>query len=339
MVWQMIVLAAVAASAPTLFYIVLFWWLDRYEKEPLGLLLVTFFWGVVPAALLTILLGSIVVLSVGEASRVALTLTPLIEELVKGIALVGLYHWRRAEFHGLLDGITYGAFVGLGFAMTENFFAFIAVGGPDGLGLTPLLIGQRSIVFGLNHPLFSAIYGAGLGWARYRPPGVARQLVPMLCLILAGVLHLLHNFLAQERSGAWGGPVLALVGDWGGLLLMGLLIAVAWVAERRWLAEGLLEEVQLGYVTSEEFQLAASQRRRVASEWRAWRHGGWRRYWVLSRQTQALTKLAFAGYHARHNTDQTITEADLAHLRAVVLQLRHLEQARLSPAPSGRLGH
>src|SRR5262245_58068235 len=56
MSWGAFVLAIVAAGLPTLIYLALVWWLDRYEKEPAHLLAVTFLWGALPAALLAVTL-------------------------------------------------------------------------------------------------------------------------------------------------------------------------------------------------------------------------------------------------------------------------------------------
>ncbi len=47
-----ILLASALALVPTLVYALLVWWLDRYEKEPLPLLVVAFLWGAVPAVIL-----------------------------------------------------------------------------------------------------------------------------------------------------------------------------------------------------------------------------------------------------------------------------------------------
>jgi len=40
------------ALAPALIYIMILWWLDRYEKEPVSLAVLAFVWGAVPAILL-----------------------------------------------------------------------------------------------------------------------------------------------------------------------------------------------------------------------------------------------------------------------------------------------
>jgi RsiW-degrading membrane proteinase PrsW (M82 family) len=37
-----------------LFYAVVFWWFDRYEKEPLPLLIAAFIWGAVPSIILAV---------------------------------------------------------------------------------------------------------------------------------------------------------------------------------------------------------------------------------------------------------------------------------------------
>jgi len=46
--------AVLGALIPTLFYVLFVWWLDRYEKEPLQLLVLAFLWGAGPAALLSV---------------------------------------------------------------------------------------------------------------------------------------------------------------------------------------------------------------------------------------------------------------------------------------------
>jgi RsiW-degrading membrane proteinase PrsW (M82 family) len=324
-----VVLAAVAAGLPTMAYLALVWWVDRYEKEPLDLLAVAFLWGALPAALLVVSLEASLEMTLAGLGGVPSTwgatrpLTPLVEEIIKGSALLGLSHWRRREFNGVLDGIIYGAFVGLGFALTENFFAFLvafADGSPDP---GPVVFALRGVVFGLNHPLFSALFGAGLGWARYQRPGPLRAVVPLLCLLAAVGLHLLHNALAAGQWGAWWAVPLATLADWSGLALIGALIGLAWVHERRWIEEGLGEEVRLGTVTADEYRLVISHRNRRLAEWRALRRSGWARYRAVARHIHVLTELAFARYHERH-PDLPGHAGDLNALRAAVRRGRLL---------------
>ena len=57
--------------------------------------------------------------------------------------------------------------VGLGFAFVENiFYGMGAAAEGGGLGDVFVLALLRSVVFGLNHSLFTSVTGAGLGYAR-----------------------------------------------------------------------------------------------------------------------------------------------------------------------------
>jgi RsiW-degrading membrane proteinase PrsW (M82 family) len=327
MSWGAFILAVVAAGLPTLIYLGLVWWLDRYEKEPAHLLAVTFLWGALPAALLAVMLDLALVAPLStlgdpaEEWRRAYLLTPAIEEVVKGAALVSLALWRRAEFNGVLDGIIYGAFVGLGFALTENLLVFAAAfeGGEVQPGLA--IVALRAVLFGLNHPLFSALFGASLGWALYHRGdrgAWARVVVPALGLAAAIALHLLHNALAAGQwANGWALP-LALVADWGGLALIAALVPLAWANERRWLVEGLRDEVRLGTITDAEYRHVVSHRRRAAAEWRAFRRHGWPGYRRVARHHHALTELAFAHYYLHHHADAALDRWRLERLRAMI---------------------
>ena len=48
-------LSLAAAVVPAAVYSLVVWWGDRYEKEPLGLLAITFVWGAIPAILISLL--------------------------------------------------------------------------------------------------------------------------------------------------------------------------------------------------------------------------------------------------------------------------------------------
>ena len=51
---------------------------------------------------------------------------PVTEEASKGLFLLLLLWWRRAELDGVLDGIVYAGMVGIGFAFTENILYLAA---------------------------------------------------------------------------------------------------------------------------------------------------------------------------------------------------------------------
>ena len=304
--WEVALLAAVAAALPTIAYLAFIWWLDRHEKEPLHLLAVSFLWGALPAALLVVVLEVALDLplrALGDATaewRESRLLAPVVEELVKGSALLGLAARVRREFNGVLDGIVYGAVIGLGFALTENFFAFLAAFSSGSAASGLVVVTLRALIFGLNHPLYSALFGAGLGWMLYRRRRRRNVILPLLCLCGAIGLHLLHNALAVGAWTAWWSVPLATLADWSGLALIAAIVTLTWRHEQHWIEEGLGEEVRHGVVTQAEYELVTSYRRRVAAEWRALRRSGWRGYRTLAHHSQMLTKLAFARYHLRH---------------------------------------
>ena len=51
------ILSILASVIPTILYVLLLWRLDRYEKEPIKLLAIAFFWGAVPATIAAAVIG------------------------------------------------------------------------------------------------------------------------------------------------------------------------------------------------------------------------------------------------------------------------------------------
>ena len=113
---------------PMFFYAAFVYWLDRYEKEPKALLGAAFFWGVVFAAggayILNTVFGIGIYVVTGSESATefgtASIVAPVIEEILKGLAVGIVFLLFRKEFDSILDGIIYGGLAGLGFAATEN---------------------------------------------------------------------------------------------------------------------------------------------------------------------------------------------------------------------------
>src|SRR5262245_30980549 len=160
-----VVIAFLAAAIPTAIYSLLLWWLDRYEKEPLSLIMIAFLWGALPAIALALLFELILAAPLEHSpigpGATQWALAPLVEEPIKALALIGLFLFARHEFDGPLDGIVYGALVGFGFSMTENLLFFLQHGALDGA------LWIRGVLFGLNHAFFTCLVGLALGAARY----------------------------------------------------------------------------------------------------------------------------------------------------------------------------
>src|SRR6185369_13390618 len=92
-------------------------------------------------------------------------LAPVTEEASKGLFLLLLLWWRRAELDGVLDGIVYAGMVGVGFAFTENILylasAYDGSGdlGPGGVHALTGTFVVRCLVSPFAHPLFTACTG------------------------------------------------------------------------------------------------------------------------------------------------------------------------------------
>ena len=194
-----LMLAAGGALIPTLIYITIAWSLDRYEKEPLWLMALAFVWGAIPAIIVALIaeIGLVIplaVLSPDADLTVASTvlIAPPVEVLIKAFPLVLMFLVYRREFDGLMDGLLYGALVGFGFAMTENFMYFLSAYGSGGFGSLFVTIILRTIVFGMMHALWTSMVGLGLGIARYATNTAWLILPPILGLIAGIALHMIH---------------------------------------------------------------------------------------------------------------------------------------------------
>ena len=297
----LLLLSILASTLPILFYIAIIYWVDRYEKEPWWLLSATFFWGAVPSILFAFVFNSLfsapLYLILGEelgdilsASLVA----PVVEESIKGLAILGIFIFWRHEIDSPLDGIIYGAMVGLGFALVENVFYFVNVYQEGGLEAWGITIFLRSIIFGLNHALFSAMTGLGVAVARLTTNGLVKIGAPLVGWTTAVFLHLIHNL-----SVSFGNLLclFALFNNWGGLLLTLLIILWALLQERRWLRQYLAEEVSLGYLTANQYEIACSGRRRTRAQLNALFTLGLSPFRRTIRQHHRLSKLAYRKHH------------------------------------------
>ncbi len=242
-----LLISLIAAVAPTLAYVGLFYWADRYEREPLWLAAVAFIWGAIPAVVASliaeVLIGAPFVSSPGSLAEEMVSgaiVAPVVEEVAKGLALLAIFYWKRQEFDGVLDGIMYGALVGFGFAMTENFFYFVGAYDEGGLGAMSVLIVLRAVVFGLNHAFYTGLTGLGLGLARNR-----RQRGPLILFGLAAaiVVHALHNFGAGITAINAAGFGLSLIVAGLGLALTLIAIGLSWQHEQSVIQAELAPEV------------------------------------------------------------------------------------------------
>lgn len=307
---MILVLSLLAAIIPTIFYVALIYWVDRYEKEPLSLILAAFFWGAIPSIIAAFIFNTafsipFYLLSEGFGDFVgASIIAPLIEESLKGFALLGIFFFRRHELDSPLDGIIYGAMVGMGFAMVENIFYFVSVYNELGTTAWQVNIFMRAFLFGLNHALFTSMTGLGLAIARLSRSQAVRFVVPVVGWGAAVLLHAIHN-----ASASMGGLfcLLLLISDFGGVLLTLIIIGWALWQESRWIKEYLAEEVEQGLLTPQQWQTASSTLGRTRHGLALFSSQGLSGYRAAARFYQRCAELAYKKHHYvlfNHGQDQ-----------------------------------
>jgi len=174
----------VLAIAPAIFFLWFFYSRDKYEKEPLRMVLLTFFLGmfsIIPA----IILEEIGFYLIPESDYVFVILIHsfitigLSEELCKLCAMIPSF--RSIEFNEVMDGIVYGASAALGFATIENIFYVL-----DGGVSTGIL---RAIFSIPSHALNGVVMGYFIGLAKFNEAKRLKLIVTGL-----GLSVILHGF-------------------------------------------------------------------------------------------------------------------------------------------------
>ncbi len=194
------VLGLLFALIPVAPLLAFYWWVDRYEPEPRGLLIFAFGWGAAIATLgsLIINLASIYALDVaGQDSDYlgAVLVAPVVEEALKGLGLLAIIVVGRRRLDGVVDGVVYAGVVGVGFAFVENIlYLGSALMESGGAGLL-LTFAARGIASPFAHPLFTSAFGIGVALAsRFRGAG---RLIAVVGYAAAVGLHALWNATAS----------------------------------------------------------------------------------------------------------------------------------------------
>ena len=174
-----------AVSFPVM--ILVCFWLDRYEPEPARYRLAALGWGAVAAVAFSFVGEQLVFALSGTNDFVNVAVgAPVVEELGKGLFLVAVVIFRRGELHGPLDGIIYGALVGIGFAFVEDIIYYLQSLESGQLGVTFFL---RGIIGPFAHPLFTAATGLGIGIAVATRRPAVRTLAVVLGFLAAVAMH------------------------------------------------------------------------------------------------------------------------------------------------------
>ncbi|WP_084258377.1 PrsW family intramembrane metalloprotease, partial [Saccharomonospora iraqiensis] len=298
-----VMVGVVASVLPVVTVVAAFLWVDRWEPEPAGLLLLTFGWGACVATLSALLVNDTaadvadLLLGVGHGGTVSAVISaPLVEEAVKAVPVVALMLRRTHEFDGVVDGIVYAGIGAAGFAFTENIYYFGRAFVEQGLGDGPTsgvfaTFVLRGVLSPFAHPLFTVLIGIGVGWVvgtRARGP---RIVVPLVSYVAAVLLHALWN-----ASATLGGAGTFL--DVYFLIMVPIFATVVLIMlwqrrrEQRIIAAALPGMAEAGWIAPSETPLLASLEGRRQWRRQARRESGRRAARAVADYQAAVTELA-----------------------------------------------
>ncbi len=326
-----VVVIPLLAYAPMLLYGLILWWFDRYEKEPLGLLIVAFLWGAIPAALFSLIAQLIFDIpisafasygGVGADFLFAGLIAPITEEPFKGLALLLLLLFFRREIDSPLDGILYGGLVGFGFAATENLLYFLGELGSSGLGGLMEMAFLRAVLFGLNHALFTGCTGLGIALARTSPRWPVKVIAPLLGLAAGITLHSIHNTGATLSTGTCLPLLGSTISDWIGVLALVAILIWTSSREQNWIRRYLADEAQAGFISRPDYWIIQSYWRRVAQRTQALLSGDFARWQRLGRYYRLATELAFNKHRLDTHGREQDTLLRVEQLRREIYTLR-----------------
>ena len=162
---------------------------DKYEKEPIRLLIFALIAGAITVIPILALEGFLDAFtnSFGgllSAAWKAFVVAAFSEELFKYIALY-LLIWRSREFNEKFDGIVYAVFVSLGFAAVENILYVTDNGVSTGI--------TRAITAVPAHAIFGITMGFYFGLAKFYEK--ERKQLKIKALFYPILLHGIYDFI------------------------------------------------------------------------------------------------------------------------------------------------
>jgi len=173
---------------------------DKYEKEPIGILIKSFLLGaltVIPVVIIELLLDnywetkfSTSVPKIGTAAYSAFVVAAFTEELFKFGAFLVLI-WRNKNFNERFDGIVYAVFISLGFACVENVLYVFQSGLPTAI--------LRAFTAVPAHALFGISMGYYFGLAKFIPEKKTYYI--WLAILMPILLHGIYDFIIMAENG------------------------------------------------------------------------------------------------------------------------------------------
>ena len=307
-------LALLALTAiPVAFVIYRF---DTFEPEPASMIAVAVIWGGVIALTFAAIANSYFLTFLQNVMSPdafeawgASIVAPINEEIYKGAGLVLLFLLADEEFDGLMDGLVYGAMIGLGFQVVENIQYFLSAAAGTAGSQLGAVVGTFFVRVGLagaySHMLFSGLMGFGFAYlVTQRQRSRRRRLgMAMLFAALAWAAHFVWNSPWLENVMGRGTGSFALVLVIKGLPFLIFLLILAMVArrrERQAFDRLIASEVGTDVLSQGEVEVLRSGRRRRRALRQTKKARGPRARALLKRLQREQMNLATYHNSARH---------------------------------------
>lgn len=176
---------------PGLLWVYFFYRKDKYEPEPVRLILLAFLYGalaVIPVGLVEYPFSDLMSRPPNLVVLLFLTIgvIGLVEEVAK-FAVIRFTIYKSDQFNEVMDGIIYSVSAGLGFAAVENLLYTGLFGYQVGL--------SRAVITSLLHASFSGIMGYYLGRAKMEE----NSSLIYFGLVQVILLHGVYDFLVLGR--------------------------------------------------------------------------------------------------------------------------------------------
>lgn len=192
--FEIMIAIIIASLAPGIALLTFFYLKDRYEPEPLKLVLRMFIFGAIigfPVMIIQYGLKTEVSNHIIFSSFIS---AGLLEEFFKWF-IIYFVVYNHSEFDERYDGIVYAVAVSLGFATLENFLYLVT----EGISVATI----RALLPVSGHALFGVIMGYYIGLAKFLPQRDQQTKTLFLSILIPVLIHGCYDLLVYTSQMYW----------------------------------------------------------------------------------------------------------------------------------------
>lgn len=316
--------------------------LDLFEREPVTVRVAAMCWGGLAAVSFAMIANNAALVVLADLAGTGWARSwgpaiagPVNEEWIKVLGVVLLVLIVREHFDRSIDGLIYGALVGLGFQVVENLtyaINFAVINPNSDLSGSMSVTVTRVLVAGpWSHPLYTGTAGLGIAYfvTQHRRPLRVRALVAVGLFLLSMAMHALWNLPIAPNLSPW----LTVPLTYGkGLIILALFFALYHLAARaewRWFVTTMSDQSD-EVVTTEDLTTMRTLRSRRRARNEAAKHWGKRAghlHGQLQREQVNLATLLAreqrrGGDRSEEAPDVAAVKRNIAAIRAELTEVR-----------------